>query len=192
MNKIHKPMNKKRKILIILAVIAVVLVQLRIMAFPLLDDYTLYGKRYIGRQDSAYLCEIDFDKLGNYEDYKYQYHRENIAFWSSDSYVLTAEYSEEEYRKQCEYINEYVAFYTESVVNDDYTVFPKAEFEINNWLIKAVASQTSFPHHMHFIGFNEGENKIAYFDFSDTDFDGFADEDYINTFFKEYFHYKFK
>lgn len=49
-----------------------------------------------------------------------------------------------------------------------------------------------YPHHMHFIAFNNDSDKIAYLEFSDSDFDGLEKDDDMESFFKDYFNYTFK
>lgn len=198
MNKVHKPVNKK-PIRIILIIIAVLII-FKLITLPFFGDYTLYGKYFLNKNEL--LCTVDLSKLGDYEDYKYQIHHENMAIFTSDASVLTAEYAIEKYQNQLEYIKDNYTFLNEPVkdVYDNGNVnylIPENEFDIGKWHFRVVSyseEYEDYPHHIEMIAQNDDVCKIAYLDFYDSDLDCIGEdgsEGSMENFIKEYFNYNF-
>lgn len=198
MNKVHKPINKK-PIRIILIIVSVLII-LKLITLPFLGDYTLHGKYFLNKNEL--LCTVDLSKLGDYEKYKYQIHHENMAIFSSDASVLTAEYSTEKYQNQLDYIEDNYTFLNEPVKdiydngNINYLI-PENEFDIGKWHFRVVSysdEYEDYPHHIEMIAQNDDDCKIAYLDFYDSDLDCIGEngsQGSMENFIKEYFNYNF-
>lgn len=186
-------MHKKKIIKSSVVIVLLVITFLFGFFYPIFGSYTLHGKRYADHVDD-YLCSINWESFGDYEDYKYQYHHKTIAVWTAKSWVVTAEYTKENYEKQIKYIKENTKFMPEFITDgwNERKIRVQNKATINNWKVYVVAPNNEideYPKHIEMIAYNKDDSKIAYFDFEDSDLDSI---DSLEIFISDYIHYRFK
>lgn len=188
-------MRKKKFLKFSISIVLVVIVFLFAFLFPIFGSYTLHGKRFADHTDN-YLCSIDWESYGDYEDYKYQFYHKNIAIWTATSWVITAEYTEENFNKQLDYINNNIQFMPEFLTDgwNGNKVRIQNKAKINSWIVKMVGGdvineENDYPHHIEIIAYNTNDYKIAYMDFNDSDLDSI---DSLELFIDDYINYRFK
>lgn len=129
--------------------------------------------------------------IGEYKDAYFQLYHKNMFIFESDSSTLVASYSDAEYAKQVEFLNQEITF----LEKDEYGVH--GNFSINNWDFQVcVSEESNIPKDFAMVAFNDEECKIAYLEFYDRDIDYVSedenDKDAMVEFVEYYFKYHFQ
>lgn len=136
-------------------------------------------KHYYG----GYYDVTPFEERGNPKKESNYFYKNNMGVFTSVSSVLTAEYSENDFKEQRAFL-ENRKQYGEDIGEN----WSKGSFSINNWTF-IVDAESEPPKKLTMFGFNEKKNKIAYIKFSDNDLDEIYQSP--SAFFVDYIKYNF-
>ena len=141
------------------------------------------GNSAIERYEGGYYSITPFDERGNSQKEFNYFYKNNMGVWTSVSSVLIAEYSEDDFKTQREFLEN-----RKQIDEDIGENWSKEPFSIHNWIF-IVDAESKPAKSLTIFGFNEKKNKIAYIKFSDNDLD-LIDET-PRDFFDYYIKYKF-
>lgn len=118
-------------------------------------------KKYYG----GYYDITPFAERGNVKKECNYFYQDNMAIFTSVSSVLIAEYSENDFKEQKEFLER-----RKQIDTDIGEKWCKEPFSINNWVF-IVDGESEPAKNLIIFGFNEKKNKIAYIKFNDNDLD---------------------
>lgn len=193
----------KKAIKIILIVLSIVIFAFVVVAGTLLYIGTRpvtkngmeYVERYIDYYDNNYVGYTE-DDFGEYENIDYQMRLKPGIFRTFGSMYIV-EYSNEQYDKQLQAIND-IKYLDSAVMDDDsYYLIPSEKVEENGWTIRVadIDGYNWYPKQFKMIGTNDDKNTIVYMLFSDDDIDFISDkggEEQLKSFIEEYFDFHFE
>ena len=116
----------KSKFLII-SVITTLAVFFTYIGFSCFGRYKLVGTRFLNSQFDKTADYFNTTNIGEYEEVYFQLYHQNMLIFASDATTLVATYSDTEYAKQVEKLQQEITFLEKS----QYGVH--GDFDINNW-----------------------------------------------------------
>ena len=177
---------KKSKLIGTIVVVTLVLF-FAYIGFVCFGRYKLVGMTFLNSRFDKTADYFNTTNIGEYEDVYFQLYHQNMLIFASDATTLVATYSDTEYAKQVEKLQQEITFLEKS----QYGVH--GDFDINNWHFEVCTPEkTELPKDFAMIAFNDKECKIAYLEFYDKDLDRISEDDGMVGFIDFYFKYKFK
>lgn len=142
------------------------------------------GNAAIDYYYGGYYDITPFAERGNVQKEFNYFYRKNMVIFTSNSSVLIAEYTEEDYKEQTKFLEKRQK--RDCEIGDNWSEEP---FSINSWNFFVDKEESLGTKRLMIFGFNDKKNKIAYIIFNDNDLDEIIETP--SEFFDYYIKYKF-
>ncbi len=173
----------KKSVIFITVVLALILLAFGYLFNLFFGGQTRIGNSAIEQYYGGYYDVTPFAERGNVQKEFNYFYQNNMGVFSSVASVLIADYSENDFKEQKEFLESRKQIDTDIGEN-----WSKEPFSINDWNF-FVDAESEPAKRLTIFGFNEKENKIAYIKFNDNDLDDIYETP--REFFKEFIKYRF-
>lgn len=175
--------HKKAVGIMITVAIVLILVVFGYISNYFFGGYIRTGDSAIEKYDGGYYDVTPLAERGRVQKEFNYYYQKNMLIFSSHASVLIADYSENDFKEQKEFLESRQQIDTDIGEN-----WSKESFSIHDWNFM-VDAESEPPKRLTIFGFNEKKNKIAYIKFEDKDLDEINETP--SEFFDEYIKYRF-
>lgn len=173
----------KKAVIVLTVVLALILLIFGYLFNLFFGGQTRIGNSAIEKYDGGYYDVTPFAERGNVQKEFNYFYKNNMGVFTSVASVLIADYSENDFKEQKEFL--------ESREQRDKAIgknWSEGPFSIHDWNF-IVDAESEPANRLTIFGFNEKKNKIAYIKFSDNDLDSIYETP--SEFFDEYIKYRF-